>query len=116
MDLHLPASMRPDKWAGYLPHKVSRQFSGKNVGNAERVLSGALGMFLLTMAMRRRGSVAKALMIPAGLAALKRATTGKCEMYQAAGLSSAGEKGEGRVIGLKNSLQRNQDEVEPLYI
>lgn len=116
MQLHVPASLSPEKWAGYLPHKVSQKIGGKNVSTVERVLSGALGLFMLNMAMRRRGTVAKALMIPAGLAALKRAATGKCEIYQAAGLSSLPEKGEGRVIGLKHSVPRNQDEVEPLYI
>ena len=116
MDLHLPASMRPDKWAGYLPHKVNQSFSGKNVGNAERVISGALGLLMLGIAMRRRGAIGKAVMIPAGLAALKRAATGKCDIYQAAGLSSVNEKSEGKVIGLKTSVPRNQDEVEPLYI
>jgi hypothetical protein len=94
MDLHLPEKLNSEKIAGYLPHKphkVTRAIGGKNVGTAERVLSGALGFMMLGMAMKR-GKLGKALMIPLGLAALKRAATGKCEIYQAAGLSSAEEK------------------------
>lgn len=118
--MHVPASLSPEKWAGYLPHKVSKAIGGKNVGTVERVLSGALGMFLLSMAMRRRGAIAKAVMIPAGVAALKRAATGKCELYQAAGLSSADSPSvpESSVRELRNNFSgKSLDQGgEPLYI
>lgn len=118
--MQVPASLRPEKWAGYLPHKASKAIGGKNVGNVERMLSGALGMFMLGMAMRRRGALAKAIMIPAGLAALKRAATGKCELYQAAGLSSADSPSvrESSVRELRNSFSKQSLDQggEPLYI
>jgi hypothetical protein len=118
--MQVPASLSPEKWAGYLPHKVSKAIGGKNVGNVERMLSGALGFFMLGMAMRRRGAIAKAVMIPAGLAALKRAATGKCELYQAAGLSSADSRSvpEGSVRELKKNFSKQSLDqgAEPLYI
>jgi hypothetical protein len=120
MDLHLPSSLSPEKWAGYLPHKVSQAVGGKNVGSVERVLSGALGLFLLGMAMKRKGTVAKAMMIPAGLAALKRAATGKCEIYQAAGLSSADAPSvpDSSVRKLRDNFSKQSLDqgAEPLYI
>jgi len=111
MDLHLPEKLNPEKIASYLPHmphKVSGDMSGKNVGTAERFLSGALGFMMLGMAMRR-GTIGKILMIPLGLAALKRAATGKCEIYGAAGLSSTDEK---NIAGEKsvNELKKNFSE------
>lgn len=92
MEMHLPKNLSPAKMSEYLPHKVKQSFDGKNVGTAERFVSGALGFWLLGSAMKR-GVLGRMIMIPAGLAALKRAATGKCEIYQAAGLSSAEEQG-----------------------
>lgn len=90
MEMHLPASLNPTKLSEALPHKVRKDFSGKNVGTLERFVSGALGFLVLRSAMKR-GVLGKALMIPAALALFKRAATGKCELYQAAGLSSTEE-------------------------
>lgn len=72
----------------YIPHRVDAGFRGKNVGGAERVLSGLLGAYLLRRGMRSTGMLGKlAMMLPAA-AVLKRAMTGNCELYRAMGMSS----------------------------
>lgn len=83
MDMHVPSIVN-----SYLPRPVRAGFKGQNVGTAERVLSGVLGAWMLQRAWKRSGALGKtAMMIPAA-AALKRAATGRCEIYQSMGLSS----------------------------
>jgi len=87
MDLHLPTNIQ--NLSDYLPHKVNAEFSGENVGNVERVFSGAMGLWLMSRAMKQEGWGAKAAYVLPGIAALKRAVTGRCEIYQSIGVSSS---------------------------
>lgn len=60
-----------------------------NVAERERWASSLIGAGLATYGLRRRRSIAGALMVSAGGALLMRGATGHCPMYQAAGIDTA---------------------------
>lgn len=62
-----------------------------NVGRTERILSGAAGLALLGMSVRRRRL--RVLLLPLGVGLLRRAISGHCEVNQAFGRNSAEAKG-----------------------
>lgn len=119
MDLHLPQNLKNAHLRDYLPHKVNEAVTGENVGTAERIVSGALGLLMLRMAMKR-GALGKAILLPTAFAAFKRAATGKCEIYQAAGLSSAAEESSSAGSKVRDiphtSAGHGSTDGRPLYV
>ncbi len=65
---------------------------GVNVGNQERMLSAGAGVLLALYGMKRL-RLSNLVMVGLGAMLLKRAATGKCEVYQALGFNTA--EGEG---------------------
>jgi uncharacterized membrane protein len=65
-----------------------RQGGGVNVGNQERMISAGAGV-LLTLYGLKRLHLSNLVLVGLGAMLLKRAATGKCEVYQALGFNTA---------------------------
>jgi len=66
----------------------AQQGGGINVGNQERMLSAGAGVLLALYGMKRL-RLSNLVMVGLGAMLLKRAATGKCELYQALGFNTA---------------------------
>jgi uncharacterized membrane protein len=89
------------------------QKEGINVGQKERVISGAAGAALICFGLQRR-SLGGLLLAGAGLAAIKRGLTGHCDMYKMMGVSTASQKknkAEDEKIEEAISIRRPREEV-----
>jgi uncharacterized membrane protein len=93
-----------DTGTGPLRDRADRLLGGVNVGAAERILSGAAGVALVTFALRRRRL--RGLLIPLGGELLWRAVTGRCPLNRALGRNSALPRG-GRQSAL-TSVERGE--------
>jgi len=71
-----------------MPGNRKPQGGGINVGNQERMLSAGAGVLLALYGMKRL-RLSNLVMVGLGAMLLKRAATGKCELYQALGFNTA---------------------------
>jgi uncharacterized membrane protein len=99
---------------------TSRAGSGVNVGRAERWISGAAGAAAITYGLRRRRF--RTFLLPLGVALVRRAVTGRCEVNRALGRNSALDntpvspvaslrRGEGRMVEQSIIVQRPAEEL-----
>src|SRR4051812_34419189 len=66
----------------------SRQGGGMNVGSQERLISAGAGALLALYGLKRL-RLSNLVLVGLGAMLVKRAVTGRCEVYQALGLNTA---------------------------
>ena len=82
----------------------------RNVGLAERWISGAAGVALIAFALGRQRL--RLVLVPAGLELLRRAVTGRCELKRAlVGLAAKEERWGGPVAGLEGGAGRKIEQT-----
>lgn len=92
--------IHPDITApGSLPHPQV------NIGNAERIASGAIGAALVAAGLRR-GSIGGTLLALAGGALVYRGFSGRCMMYEALGISTAQCPASRAICRMQNEVAR----------
>lgn len=79
----------------------------RNVGTADRVVSGLLGAWMITGRRRRRQGFGKVVAVASGVLLLRRAATAHSAVYERLGVSSA-DLGEGAGINIEQAVTINR--------